>query len=167
MRVKWKKEWLVVTSLGYNAPGLRDGSKPDHPSMSLFLGTRNLSGSNSWGRSQKYGDRWRLYTWKGCGFMEKMCTWWKAEKQEHKQKWWKLFYSLKERYQSQQELSGRPFYPCIHLHKQTFLGLTRVLKQGNPSHAYNKKKKAELVRSLSLFFSFVHSLSFFFFSFFW
>lgn len=50
------------TSLGYIAPGLRSGSKPAHPSMlSSFFGTENLSGSNSFGRSQKYGDLWRLY----------------------------------------------------------------------------------------------------------
>ncbi|KAI4338965.1 hypothetical protein MLD38_023963 [Melastoma candidum] len=53
----------MFTSLGYRAPGLRDGSKPDHPSMlSLFLSVKNLSGSKSSGLSQKYGDRWRLYT---------------------------------------------------------------------------------------------------------
>lgn len=44
------------TSFGYNAPGLLDGSKPAHPSMELSFGTRNLSGSNSLGLSQKYGD---------------------------------------------------------------------------------------------------------------
>jgi hypothetical protein len=49
------------TSFGYRAPGLRDGSKPLHPSIpSLFLVTKNLSGSNSLGLSQKYGDLWRL-----------------------------------------------------------------------------------------------------------
>ena len=99
---------------------------------------------------------------KDAGLWRKCVHGGKQKSKSTKQKWWKLFYSLKERYQSQQELSGRPFYPCIHLHKQTFLGLTQVLKQGNPYHAYIKKKKAELVRSLSLFFSFVHSLSFFF-----
>lgn len=53
---------LNLTSLGYIAPGLRSGSKPDQPSMlSSFFGTENLSGSNSFGRSQKYGDLWRLY----------------------------------------------------------------------------------------------------------
>ena len=58
-----KRILLHQTSLGYIAPGLLPGSKPDQPSMlSSFFGTENLSGSNSFGRSQKYGDRWRLYT---------------------------------------------------------------------------------------------------------
>lgn len=58
-----EKRELNLTSLGYIAPGLRSGSKPDQPSMlSSFFGTENLSGSNSFGRSQKYGDLWRLYT---------------------------------------------------------------------------------------------------------
>jgi hypothetical protein len=58
-----KRILLNQTSLGYIAPGLLLGSKPDQPSMlSSFFGTENLSGSNSFGRSQKYGDRWRLYT---------------------------------------------------------------------------------------------------------
>jgi hypothetical protein len=57
-----RKKLLNLTSLGYIAPGLRSGSKPDQPSMlSSFFGTENLSGSNSFGRSQKYGDLWRLY----------------------------------------------------------------------------------------------------------
>lgn len=51
-----------ITSLGYNAPGLRDGSKPAQPSTWLDFCTWNLSGSNSLGLSQKYGDLWRLYT---------------------------------------------------------------------------------------------------------
>ena len=58
-----KRILLNQTSLGYIAPGLLPGSKPDQPSMlSSFFGTENLSGSNSFGRCQKYGDRWRLYT---------------------------------------------------------------------------------------------------------
>lgn len=52
-----------ITSLGYRAPGLRDGSKPSHPSIpSQFFWTKNLSGSNSSGLSHRYGDLWRLYT---------------------------------------------------------------------------------------------------------
>lgn len=60
----YTKNLSHVTSLGYKAPRLRDGSKPAHPSIpSLFFLTKNLSGSNSSGLSQKKGDLWRLYTY--------------------------------------------------------------------------------------------------------
>lgn len=60
----YTKNPIHVTSLGYKAPGLRDGSKPAHPSIpSLFFSTKNLSGSNSSGLSHKNGDLWRLYTY--------------------------------------------------------------------------------------------------------
>lgn len=57
-----EKTRLKRTSFGYKAPGLRSGSKPAQPSVSLFFWTKNLSGSNSLGRSQKYGDLCKLYT---------------------------------------------------------------------------------------------------------
>lgn len=73
-QMQWQKhkfwKWIYSnkseqngTSFGYNAPRLLDGSKPAHPSIPwLSFCTRNLSGSNSLGLSQKYGDLWRLYT---------------------------------------------------------------------------------------------------------
>lgn len=48
------KDVVKYTSFGYIAPGLLAGSKPAQPSIPSFVfGTKNLSGSNSFGLSQK------------------------------------------------------------------------------------------------------------------